>query len=187
MPKSFLPGSAYKKYQQKLSYCNNFRSVAAFKSVNSAGLSQGWPLSSTSWRSALPVIIRRKLLKLMPRLNAVLTSACLGSKTATINTRCNRLSNIRASAVTCSSKELFPALVTNQAVGDLSELRSSGICHASISVRPALPTSILVCPDAAEEESDLLLSRLRGDWQFHPNETISLRAVCIFIPAFAGS
>lgn len=96
--------------------------VAAFKSVNSAGLSRGWPLSSTARRSALPVIIQRKLLKLMPRLNAVLTSACLGSKTATINMRRNRLSNIPASAVTCSSNENFPALVANQAVGDLSEL-----------------------------------------------------------------
>lgn len=107
-------------------------------------------------------------------LNAVLTSACLGSKTATTNMQCNRLSNILASAVTCSSKKKCPAQVTAQAVGDLSELWSCGICHSSIRVCPALPMSIRFCLDAAEEESDLLLSRHRGEWQSYPNETIRL-------------
>lgn len=158
--------------------------VAAFKSVNSAALSRGWPLSSTARRSALPVIIQRKLLKLMLHLNTVLTSACLGSKTATTNMRCNRLSNILASAVTCSSKKNFPAPVTNQAVGDLSELWSYGIYHSSVSVCPALPTSIRFCPDAAKEESDLLLSGPGRDWQSHPNETIILRGGLHFYSCF---
>lgn len=123
----------------------------------------------------------------MPRLTAVLTSACLGSKTATTNIRCNRLSNILASAVTCSSKKNFPAPVTNQAVGDLSALWSYGIYHPPISICPALPTSIRFCPDAAEEESDLLLSGLRGEWQSHPNETIRLWAALRFYSCFCGN
>lgn len=123
----------------------------------------------------------------MPRLNAVLTSACLGNRTATTNVRHNRLSNILASAVSCSSKNEFPAPVINRAVGDLSKLWSSGFYHSFFSVCPALPTNIQSCPDAAEEESDPLLSGLQGERQARPNETISLRAGLHFCSCFCRS
>lgn len=104
--------------------------VAAFKSLQNPefrSLSRGWPLSSSARRAVPPVITHSKLLKLMLRLNTVLTSACLGSETATINMLCNRLSRILAPGVTCSSEGKFPAPVTNQAVSDLKPWDPSGI------------------------------------------------------------
>lgn len=149
--------------------------IAPSTSVGLYAWSWGWALCSTA-AFASPVITGRKSRELMPLLNVVLTSACPGSKTAPTNRPCNRLSHTLPSAVSCSSRKIFPAPVANQAVGDLSELWSYGIYHSSISACPALPASIHFCLDAAEEEWDLLLSRLGGEPQSHPNETIRLWA-----------
>lgn len=120
----------------------------------------------------------------MLRLNAVLTSARLGNKTAITNMWCNRLSNVLVPAVTSSSKKNFPSLVTNQAVGDLSELWSYGIYHSFISICPALPMNIHFCMAAAEDEPELLLSKLWEEWQSHPNETIRVQAGLHFYSCF---
>lgn len=95
--------------------------LAAFTSVELCGWSRGWALCSTAGGPAFasPVITGRKSLELLPRLNAALTS---GSETAPTNRPCNRLSHPLPSALSRSSREIFPAPVTNQAVGDLSEL-----------------------------------------------------------------
>lgn len=138
------------------------------------------------WGSAFAssVITGRKSLALSPPLNAALTS---GSKTAPTNRPCNRLSHPLSSALSCPSRKMFPAAVTNQAVGDLSELWSSGIYHSSISACPALPASIRFCLDAAEEEWDLLLSGLGESHSLILTKQSGYGLVCISIPAFAGT
>lgn len=91
------------------------------------------------------------------------------------------------SALSCSSRKIFPAPVPNQAVGDVSELWSSGIYHSSISACPALPASIGFCLDAAEEEWDLLLSRLGESHSLILTKQSGCGLVCISIPALAGT
>lgn len=100
------------------------------------------------------------------------------------NRPCNRLSHPLPSALSRSSREIFPAPVTNQAVGDLSELWSNGIYHSSISACPALPVSIHFCLAAAEEEWDLLLGESHS---LILTKQSGYGLVCISIPAFAGT
>lgn len=132
MSVSTLSESAYKKHQKTPQPCQ-ISAIAGrlslqrcdcgclhlCSSLTSACLSGGWPLTSRARSFAPPVIRQRKLLKLTLHRNAALTSACLGSKTAAINMRCNRLSGILASGATGCSKKKFPGPVINQAVSDL--------------------------------------------------------------------
>lgn len=162
--------------------------LAAFTSVDLCAWSQGWLCAALLGDLPLPHLITgRESLELLPCLNVVQTSASPGSRTAPTNRPCNRLSHPLPSALSCSSRKIYPAPVTNQDMGDLSELWSYGIYHASISACPALPGSIQFCLEAAEEEWDLLLRGLRGELQSHANETISLWAGLHFYSCFSGT
>lgn len=155
--------------------------LAAFTSVELCAWSWGWALSSTAGGPACasPVITGRKSLKLLPRLPVLAVRQLPQTGRAT---GCHIPCLLHYLALLGQFFQL-QLLIRLWVI----ELWSYGIDHSSISACPALPASIPFCLDAAEEEWDLLLSRLGESHSLILTKQSGYGLVCISIPAFAGT
>lgn len=131
------------------------------------------------------LITGRKSLELLLHLNAALMPFCPGSSTAPTDRPCNRLSHPLPSASSCSSRKFFPAPVTNQGMGDLSELWDLSLIHQRLSRSPwehllcvwmLLRKNETCCWAGWGESHSFILTKQSG-----------YGLVCISIPAFAGT